>query len=794
MSPIAYGHTEIIYAADGSSPSGMSAYISCSIRVNKFTGARYNFSHKFPQLVHHEVLVPEGAPERLSDPTTLWDEATEKETTEDRRTHRRRFKRNAQSAKHTVLALPKECTDAERLELTRQFIRNNYTKFGLAVEFAIHRPDHDSVNFHAHLLVTTRYVTKLGLGKKARELNPGFATGRNGRRFVSEQDCISDRWADAQNQFFAELGLELRVDPKRSSVAALHMGPTWHAEDSGKRQKLMESNEAAARAMKDPSAVLAGITVNKATFTARDLEKYVRAHGVHGADRDSSVKAALAHEDVVRLHDPRGREIYTTKQVRAQEQQALLDAERIKPNGPRVHPHAVAAVAKLYSLDAEQFQALLFLTSASGLRTLIGRAGTGKTRTLTAAKVVCEASGYSVFAVAPTNTAALNLKDEGFASATTLHRALYLLQQGSIRWDARTVIFLDEGGMVDAVMYGKLLKAAADAGSTVIIAGDDRQLSSVQRGGLFSELTKRFKTVELNRVRRQQQNWQREASEKFARGDVRSGLRAYSERGHVLWNATLDDSRARLMADWAANTDRSAAQFIYASTNAQVDKINELAKAIRLTRGEIVSGVTVQTDRGQIELSIGDRVQFYANERRAGIVNGVVGTVKSIGQRRIEVTTDSGSTVVFDPQTFTSWGLGYSGTVYRAQGKTQTRVFALFDNPYSWSAKTAYVAMTRHRTEVNLYASTDIASDELTLAKLMSRISEDAASVAYNVLESANTTLSNQRAELADLRKRMGLGEGPDLNEWHTPTRSPSKKLERSRFALPPYQPKRSPK
>jgi Ti-type conjugative transfer relaxase TraA len=644
----------------------MSAYISCSIRVNKVTGVRYNFSHKSPHLVHHEVMVPDGTPERLRDPAALWDEATERETTRDRRSRRRRFKRNAQSAKHTVLALPKECDDAERLELTRRFIRDNFTKFGLAVEFAIHRPDQDSDNHHAHLLVTTRYVTKHGLGKKARALNPGFATDRLGRRFVSEQDSITDRWTEAQNRFFVEQGLDLRVDPKRS-VSAVHMGPTWHAEDSRKRQKLIESNEAAARSMQDPSAVLAGITVNKATFTVRDIEKYVKAHGVHGRDRDASVKAALAHRDVVRLHDPRGKEIYTTKAVRAQEQQVLQDAERIKSNDPRAHPDAVAAVSKRYSLDTEQVQALLFLTSASGLRIMIGRAGTGKTRVLTAAKVVCESCGYSVHAVAPTNAAALTLKDEGFTNASTLHRALYLLQEGSVRWDDRTVIFLDEGGMVDSELYGKLFKAAADAGATVIIAGDDRQLSSVQRGGLFPEL-EQFGAVELRRVRRQQLDWQREASENFARGDVETGLRAYSERGHVHWSPTLDETRERLMADWAASRERSAAQFIYASTNVEVNRINAMAKAIRVRCGEIGPGINLQTDRGQTELSIGDRLQFYANDRRAGIVNGIVGTVKCLEPQRVEVTTDSGITVAFNPQTFTSWGLGYSGTVYRGCG------------------------------------------------------------------------------------------------------------------------------
>ncbi len=53
-----------------------------------------------------------------------------------------------------------------------------------------------------------------------------------------------------------------------------------------------------------------------------------------------------------------------------------------------------------------------------------------------------------------------------------------------------------------------------------------------------------------------------------------------------------------------------------------------------------------------------------------GNVNGI-GTVQSIEPHRIEVVTDSGTTVAFGPERFPSWGLGYCGTVYRSQGKTQ---------------------------------------------------------------------------------------------------------------------------
>jgi ATP-dependent exoDNAse (exonuclease V) alpha subunit len=97
-------------------------------------------------------------------------------------------------------------------------------------------------------------------------------------------------------------------------------------------------------------------------------------------------------------------------------------------------------------------------------------------------------------------------------------------------------------------MYDKLFAAIASSGASLVIAGDDRQLSSVSRGGMLPELVRRFGTAELLRVRRQAQDWQREASEQFARGNIAAGLRAYSTRGFVNWNPTIDDRAPRTMA------------------------------------------------------------------------------------------------------------------------------------------------------------------------------------------------------------------------------------------------------
>lgn len=84
----------------------------------------------------------------------LWTKAEFAEATIDRKTKIYRFKKRATFAKHVILALPKELSDGEREDMTRQWVKENYP--GVGGMIAIHRPDDsDFGNYHAHLLVTT---------------------------------------------------------------------------------------------------------------------------------------------------------------------------------------------------------------------------------------------------------------------------------------------------------------------------------------------------------------------------------------------------------------------------------------------------------------------------------------------------------------------------------------------------------------------------------------------------------------------------------------------------------------
>ena len=58
------------------------------------------------------------------------------------------------------------------------------------------------------------------------------------------------------------------------------------------------------------------------------------------------------------------------------------------------------------------------------------------------------ASGYRVIGMAWTNAVVQNLKQDGFRDATTIAAELRRIENGATRWDRRTVLIVDEAGML----------------------------------------------------------------------------------------------------------------------------------------------------------------------------------------------------------------------------------------------------------------------------------------------------------------------------------------------------------
>src|SRR5215216_5551479 len=175
-----------------------------------------------------------------------------------------------------------------------------------------------------------------------------------------------------------------------------------------------------------------------------------------------------------------------------------------------------------------------------GVAVVVGRAGTGKTFALGIARHAWQLDGYRLLAAAPTGIATMSLQGEGFEDVATCDRLLGDLDRGREELDPRTVLVVDEAGMVGSRKLGRLLEHAQEAQAKVVLVGDDRQLASIDAGGGFRALRLRLGASELTENRRQQQAWEQEASSWCALGWSR---RRWPPTGTIIGSCAPTPSR-----------------------------------------------------------------------------------------------------------------------------------------------------------------------------------------------------------------------------------------------------------
>ena len=100
-----------------------------------------------------------------------------------------------------------------------------------------------------------------------------------------------------------------------------------------------------------------------------------------------------------------------------------------------------------------------------GVAVVVGRAGTGKTFALGVARHAWQLDGYRLLAAAPTGIATISLQGEGFEDVATCDRLLADLDRGQEILDSRTVLVVDEAGMVGSRKLTRLLEHTHRVGS-----------------------------------------------------------------------------------------------------------------------------------------------------------------------------------------------------------------------------------------------------------------------------------------------------------------------------------------
>jgi hypothetical protein len=268
-----------------------------------------------------------------------------------------------------------------------------------------------------------------------------------------------------------------------------------------------------------------------------------------------------------------------------------------------------------------------------GVAVVVGRAGTGKTFALGIARHAWQLDGYRLLASAPTGIATMSLQGEGFEDVATCDRLLGDLDRGAEQVDARTVLVVDEAGMVGSRKLTRLLKHAQQAQAKVVLVGDDRQLAPIDAGGGFRALRLRLGASDLVENRRQQQAWEREALDLVRSGLVEEAVAAYQAHDRVVAADSKPAVTLALLQDWwtawrQAEGDSPQEVIVLAARRAEVDRLNTACQELLAAQGRLGHQRLQVEDR---QLAVGDRVVCGHNAiGELGVANGSRGVVTAL--------------------------------------------------------------------------------------------------------------------------------------------------------------------
>ncbi|MGN6850078.1 MAG: Ti-type conjugative transfer relaxase TraA [Sphingomicrobium sp.] len=710
---------KVISRANGSSALAAAAYRSASRLHDQHLDRHHDFSNK-AGVIHSEVMLPEGAAEQLSDRATLWNAVEAGEVRKD-----------AQLAREIEFALPRELSAEDGIELAREFVASEFVERGMIADLNVHRDigADGEPKPHAHVMVTMRAVDAAGFGPKVREWN---------RTELLEH--WREAWAEHVNQRLAELDIDARVDHRSLEAQGINLEPqnkigpaASRMADQGLASERLSEHLAIARQNGEriiaaPQLALEAITHNQATFTVRDLARFIHRHSADQEQFDRAVAAVRASPELILLgKDGRGEERFTSRDMLQTEQRLEGAADRLSMrmhHGLSVATEGLAAAATespRLKLGREQQAALEHVLKGPDLVGVIGYAGTGKSTMLAVAREAWEQAGYRVQGLALSGIAAENLESGSGISSRTIASLEHQWSQGRDLLSANDVLVIDEAGMIGSRQMERIVAEAEKRGAKLVLVGDPEQLQAIEAGAAFRSIAERHGAMEIAEVRRQREEWQRAATRQLATGRTEEAIHAHEERGFVQVAQDRAVARAALIEQW--DRDRRAkprsSSLILSHTREEVQQLNSLARDRLREAGELGDQVTIQTARGERAFAPDDRIMFLRNERTLGVKNGSLGRVESVTAGRMAVQLDDGRTVAFDLKDYAEVDHGYAATIHKAQGVTVDRTFALATP--GMDRHGAYVALSRHRDAVQLHYGADDFEDRDRLVRTLSR-------------------------------------------------------------------------
>ena len=350
-----------------------------------------------------------------------------------------------------------------------------------------------------------------------------------------------------------------------------------------------------------------------------------------------------------------------------------------------------------YPLSQEQSLAIRHATIRGGRVAVIeGAAGSGKTTTLRPITDLHREHGYEIVPTAVAWRTAVALGDDCDARAYCVDKLLKLVAKGQVEIGAKTLIVVDEAGMLSTRQAHHILQLSERHGAKVVFAGDTRQQQPVEAGPGLRLIRDVARSIRVDRIRRQKPDledvrvhvhgetpeqarfragltnpqecdaimadyeamdrkpvftpWQVAVSEALRDGEAEKAIEAWRLRGRLHLCHDEEKTLTRLVDDWERHVKDApdSSTVVLARTKAEGRALSWLIRERMLAQAPDAKRAVIEVSRdldGRIteplEIAVGDRIRIGATQWEKQLFNGTVVTVENLDVRRAEDTAVS---------------------------------------------------------------------------------------------------------------------------------------------------------
>ena len=347
-----------------------------------------------------------------------------------------------------------------------------------------------------------------------------------------------------------------------------------------------------------------------------------------------------------------------------------------------------------YPLSQEQSLAIRHATARGGRVAVIeGAAGSGKTTTLRPITDLHKVHGYEIVPTAVAWRTAVALGDDCNARPYCVDKLLKLAAKGQVEIGRKTLIVVDEAGMLSTRQAHHILQLSARHGAKVVFAGDTRQQQPVEAGPGLRLIRDVAGSVRVDRIRRQKADledvlvhvhgetpeqarfragltnpqerdsiladyeamdrkpvftpWQVSVSEALRDGEAEQAIEAWRLRGRLHLCHDEEKTLTRLVDDWERHVraEPDAATVVLARTRAEARALSWLMRQRVLAHTPEAKRAVIEVSRDldgrvtePLEIAVGDRIRIGATQWEKQLFNGSAVTVEDLEVRPTEDT------------------------------------------------------------------------------------------------------------------------------------------------------------